>query len=113
MEVCETSVTLGYTVCAVREYADRSSSDVRNGIGASGMASGRKPSMERIKTRRARGVGVGVMEGLRVVVAVGRRVAVGVCVGVSVGRMGAACSWQVSAVRQRLTINLMCDIHPL
>ena len=48
-------------------------------MGASEIASGRKPSMDRISTRRARGAGVGVM------VSVGVNVNVGVTVIVAVG----------------------------
>lgn len=47
-------------------------------MGASEMASGRKPSMDRISARRARGAGVGVM------VSVGVNVNVGVTVDVEV-----------------------------
>ena len=54
-------------------------------MGASGMASGRKPSMERIRTRRAGGAGVGVKVGSGVRVGVEVRVGVGVRVGVAVG----------------------------
>jgi len=54
-------------------------------MGASEMASGRKPSMDRISTRRARGAGVGVKVGVEVAVAGGAEVcvAVGVAEGVS------------------------------
>ena len=52
-------------------------------MGASEMASGRKPSMDRISTRRARGAGVGVKVGVEAAVAGG--VAVCVAVGVAVG----------------------------
>ena len=61
------------------------------GIGASEMASGRSPSIDRISTRDARGEGVGVSVTVEVGVAVS--VAVAVCVGDSVfvevgGRVG-------------------------
>ena len=54
----------------------------RFGMGASAMASGRSPSMDKISTRVACGAGVGV----RVAVDAGVPVSVGavVCVGVSV-----------------------------
>jgi len=60
---------------------------IRFGIGAREMASGRRPSMDRINTRRARTVGVGVKVSVcvSVAVAVAVDVAVGVVVRVSVG----------------------------
>ena len=89
MEACDTSVTLGNTVCAPSENAPLCISVTRFGMGASEIASGRSPSMERITTRRAGGakVGVSVGEGVSVGVAVNVCVAVAVCeaVGVRVG----------------------------
>ena len=58
-------------------------SATRFGIGAIEIASGRKPSIEIITTRRAGGAKVGV--GVRVGVSVGVGVYVGVAVGVRVG----------------------------
>jgi hypothetical protein len=51
MDECETSVTLGYTVCALSVYAEFCIRDVRFDMGASAMASGRSPSMDRISAR--------------------------------------------------------------
>ena len=84
MEECETNVTLGYTVCADKVYALFCINASKFGIGASEIRSGRSPSMDRINTRRARGVGVGVIVGADVSVAVAVRVGVAVCVGVRV-----------------------------
>ena len=53
-------------------------------MGASAIASGRKPSMDRIKTLRARGVGVGVRVGSGVKVCVGGLVAVKVGIAVEI-----------------------------
>jgi hypothetical protein len=58
---------------------------MRFGIGAIAMASGRRPSIETITTRRAGGAKVGVGVGVGVSVGVG--VWVGVAVDVSVGVM--------------------------
>jgi hypothetical protein len=84
MEVWAGSVELGNIVCAERVYAPLDISAIRFGMGASAMASGRKPSMVRISARRARGAGVGVMVGVEVKVNVGVRVKVGVTVAVGV-----------------------------
>jgi len=67
-------VTLGYIVCADKVYAALCIKDVRFGMGASEMALGRKPSMDRISTRRARGAGVGVKVDVEVAVAGGAAV---------------------------------------
>jgi len=57
---------------------------MRFGMGAREMASGRKPSMDRISTRRARGAGVGVIVSVGVNVSVGIGVSVAVADGVEV-----------------------------
>ena len=94
MEACDTRVTLGNTVCAPKENALLCISANRVGMGATAIASGRSPSIERIRTRRAKGakVGVSVGEGVslgiavRVAVAVGLKVGVCVAVEVEVGK---------------------------
>jgi|SRR5512144_2616190 hypothetical protein len=74
-------------------------------MGAGTIASGRRPSMDRITTRRARGAGVGVADGVKVVVdgwgTVAVAVRVGGCVRVAVGVGGAPASgsWQASRIR--------------
>ena len=98
MEECETSVTLGSTVCAESENAEVCIKAIRFGMGANAIASGRKPSMLRMITRRISGngvsvgdsvfvdVGVNAMVGTRVDIEVGLSAAgnVGIEVGVSV-----------------------------
>ena len=84
MDVCDGSVELGKIVRAESEYAPFCIKFMRLGMGARGMASGRKPSMDRISTRRARGAGVGVRVCVGVVVNVGEGGAVAVEVGVAV-----------------------------
>jgi hypothetical protein len=91
MEACEIKVTLGCTVWALRVYALLCIKLRRFGMGAMEMASGRRPSMDRISTRRARAVGVGVKAGVDVsvavpvVVTVAGTVDVRVIVGLNVG----------------------------
>lgn len=87
MDECDTSVTLGNTVWALRENELLCMSVSRLGIGANEIASGRSPSTERITTRRAGGAKVGVIVGEGVSVGVAVNVAVAVCeaVGVRVG----------------------------
>lgn len=84
-------MTLGKIVCALREYAEDANKEVKYGMGARAMASGRSPSMERIKTRRAGGAGVGVSDGSGVRVAVEVAVGGGVYVGVNVAGRGMIC----------------------
>jgi hypothetical protein len=73
-------VTLGYTVCADTEYADVCIRDMRFGMGASVMMSGRRPSMLRMITRCIAGrdvsVGDGSIVGLGVNVSVGTEILV-------------------------------------
>ena len=90
MEAWEINVTLGCTVCALSVYAELAMSACKFGMGASAMASGRSPSMDRISTRRARGSGVGVTLGVNVAVAVAVAVGVNVDIGgnVALGRTG-------------------------
>ena len=75
---------LGYIVRAEREYAAPPIKLMRFGMGAREMASGRKPSMESISTRRARGVGVGVRVSVGIIVEVDVIAIVGVTVSVVV-----------------------------
>ena len=82
---------LGNIVCAVREYAPLFIRAIKLGMGASGIASGRKPSMDRISTRRARGAGVAVAVIVGDNVNVGRIVAVAVAVDVDDGVDVAGC----------------------
>jgi len=84
MDVWAGSVALGSIICADRVYTALCIKDVRFGMGASEMASGRKPSMDRNSTQRARGAGVGVKVGVEVAVAGGVAVCVAVCVTVGV-----------------------------
>src|SRR5688572_16732761 len=94
MDECATSVTLGNTVCAPREYAPFCIIVTRFGIPACRIASERSPSMETITTRRTEGVcvavGVRVGEGVGVSVAVAVRVGVTVKVGDWVAEIGRA-----------------------
>jgi len=71
-------------VCALSEYALLCIRASRFGMGASEIASGRSPSMDRINTRRACGVGVVVGVCVAVSVAVAVNVAVEIGVGVRV-----------------------------
>jgi hypothetical protein len=115
MEACDGSVTLGKMVCAVSEYAEVCIRVWRLSIGASEMASGRRPSMDRINTRRARGAGVAVMVGVRVSVGVAVTVSVAVALGVDVSAgdsegsgvavvtPGSVGIWQASRLRSRKT----------
>lgn len=82
MEAWDGSVALGKMVCAFNVYALLCIRSRRFGMGAARMASGRSPSMDRIRTREARGGDVGVKVGVCVGASVA--VAVAVWVGVSV-----------------------------
>src|SRR5688572_311091 len=86
MDECATSVMLGNTVCAPREYAPFCIIVTRFGIPACRIASERSPSIEIIMTRRTEGinVGVGVGDGVSFGVGVAVKMVVGVKVGVSV-----------------------------
>ena len=84
MEVWDGSVALGYIVRAESVYAPLFIRAIRFGMGASGIASGRKPTMDKISTRCAGGAGVGVMVNVGVNVNVGVTVIVAVLDGVDV-----------------------------
>src|SRR5688572_4411775 len=64
------NVALNRIVFAESVYAEFCINAIRLGMGASAIASGRKPSMDRIRTRLARGAGVNVKVGSGVKVAV-------------------------------------------
>ena len=78
-------MTLGKTVRAPNENAPLCIRPTRFGMGAGKMASGRRPSMDTITTRRAGGANVGVRVGEGVSVKVAVAVAVNVAVCESVG----------------------------
>ena len=89
------------------------------GIGASEIISGRRPSIDRISTRRAKGVGVGVMTGVGVSAGVDVAVIVGVNEGVSVDTgVGVANPemfgiWQAMMRRmERLVTSLCLNLIP-
>ncbi len=87
MEACEIKVTLGNTVWAFNVYALLCIRFIRFFIGARGIASGRRPSIDRISTRCARAAGVGVKVSAGVSVSVAVAVSVGIGEGVAVDVM--------------------------
>jgi len=88
MEECEGNVELGKMVCAESEYALDCIRLIKLGIGASSMASGRRPSTLRMMTRFAKGAGIAVEVEGGSSVALGGGVNVKVAVIAAVGMEG-------------------------
>jgi hypothetical protein len=98
MDECATKVILGKTVRAPNENAPLCMSEVRLGMGARRIASGRSPSIDTITTRRTEGAGVGVNVGEGVTVSVNVAEAVTVNVGEAVTVAVAVGVWEAVTV---------------